>query len=401
MKHYRIVKKSTHILIAISTIAVFFNATLLAAGIISISQPQKAKAACDPNTPPASATFTSAEGDRITTLGTINVSLIKNVTDDIRYRIEVTSMDPEYPLNFTSDQNIIMAGGILEPVPSANNVSLPIPYSLTTKSEGIYFKVIFENLTDTSCSVYNDAGARDMSFEFFPPPKLGSSIDLTADPTTIALKNEAGVTNPDPRTTIQMRFHGHIDDHYNIYITDCSGTPWEKSINNNIIVDPYPDPPDYATYDWAPEELTCGSHTVTVKTFNAAGEETDHNSITINMTGYTGPGGSVSDSNIDTPDKLDSPFKTFLTSAFSLPKGSIKGLGDLAAVLIKIIEYLLGVLAFFGLAVSGIQYITSGGDPAKAAKAKKNIMYCAIGITLVVLSLSIQGLVATFWGGAK
>lgn len=56
---------------------------------------------------------------------------------------------------------------------------------------------------------------------------------------------------------------------------------------------------------------------------------------------------------------------------------------------LKFLEYFLGSLAFIGVAISGIQFGMAGGNPEKAAKAKKALLYSCIGIALSVLSFAI------------
>lgn len=47
---------------------------------------------------------------------------------------------------------------------------------------------------------------------------------------------------------------------------------------------------------------------------------------------------------------------------------------------------LAGVAAVFFIIISGIKFITSGGDQIKVAQAKQSITYALIGLAVVLLS---------------
>jgi len=50
---------------------------------------------------------------------------------------------------------------------------------------------------------------------------------------------------------------------------------------------------------------------------------------------------------------------------------------------------IVAIIAFFYLIASGIKYITSGGDAAKATEARNGIVNAIIGIIIVLLSFII------------
>lgn len=52
-----------------------------------------------------------------------------------------------------------------------------------------------------------------------------------------------------------------------------------------------------------------------------------------------------------------------------------------------------GLIAVVVIIVGGIQYVTSGGDPGKAAKAKNVILYAVIGLIIVLLAAVITNFV--------
>ncbi len=68
------------------------------------------------------------------------------------------------------------------------------------------------------------------------------------------------------------------------------------------------------------------------------------------------------------------------------------GTGDFKALLLTIINYFLGflgVLAVLMVIYGGVLYITASGDPQKAGKGQKIIMYAVIGIIIILLSFAL------------
>jgi NAD/NADP transhydrogenase beta subunit len=53
---------------------------------------------------------------------------------------------------------------------------------------------------------------------------------------------------------------------------------------------------------------------------------------------------------------------------------------------------LTGVISVFMIIISGLRYITSGGDATKTATARKGIMYAAIGVAVAMSA----GIIAQF-----
>lgn len=51
-------------------------------------------------------------------------------------------------------------------------------------------------------------------------------------------------------------------------------------------------------------------------------------------------------------------------------------------LVLNVMTYGIGVLAVVGIVLSGIQYITSQGDPGKMAKAKNRIIQVVIGLVI-------------------
>ncbi|MBP7058105.1 hypothetical protein KBB06_02055 [Candidatus Gracilibacteria bacterium] len=68
------------------------------------------------------------------------------------------------------------------------------------------------------------------------------------------------------------------------------------------------------------------------------------------------------------------------------------GTGDFKSLLLTIINYFLGflgVLAVLMVIYGGVLYITASGDPQKAGKGQKIIMYAVIGIIIILLSFAL------------
>lgn len=79
-------------------------------------------------------------------------------------------------------------------------------------------------------------------------------------------------------------------------------------------------------------------------------------------------------------------------SAACAPKGddTITGKGGLLYKVTLIIAVVAGVASVIIMIVAGIMYITSNGDPSRAASAKNAIIYAAIGLAVVATA---QGIV--------
>ena len=78
-----------------------------------------------------------------------------------------------------------------------------------------------------------------------------------------------------------------------------------------------------------------------------------------------------------------------------------KGLMDTIQVIINVILAVLGIVTVLVIILGGVNYITSQGDPAKAAKAKNTILYGVIGLVIALLAFAIVNFVLTevFGGG--
>jgi hypothetical protein len=57
-----------------------------------------------------------------------------------------------------------------------------------------------------------------------------------------------------------------------------------------------------------------------------------------------------------------------------------------------------GIVLFIVLVIGGFQFITSGGDPKKAAAARNTLTYAIIGIVLLALAYLVIVIIAEFTG---
>ena len=57
-----------------------------------------------------------------------------------------------------------------------------------------------------------------------------------------------------------------------------------------------------------------------------------------------------------------------------------------------------GIVAVFFIAFSGLQFLTSAGDPTKVAKARSALTFAVIGLIIVVMSYVIIQVVARVTG---
>lgn len=62
---------------------------------------------------------------------------------------------------------------------------------------------------------------------------------------------------------------------------------------------------------------------------------------------------------------------------------------NLVTLLITWLIYFAGVLAFVFLVISGIIYITAGGDPEKVKRGQQGLVSAIIGIIIITLSFLI------------
>lgn len=62
---------------------------------------------------------------------------------------------------------------------------------------------------------------------------------------------------------------------------------------------------------------------------------------------------------------------------------------DTIRKILTVVNTIIGALALLIITVSGLRYITSAGDPQKAANAKNGVIYALVGIAIALISQSI------------
>lgn len=74
------------------------------------------------------------------------------------------------------------------------------------------------------------------------------------------------------------------------------------------------------------------------------------------------------------------------TNSGNCTDGSGKSINDIAALVINIFSWVVGVVAVIFAIVAGFKYITSGGDASAIKSAKDTLFYVIIGLVVVALS---------------
>ncbi len=75
--------------------------------------------------------------------------------------------------------------------------------------------------------------------------------------------------------------------------------------------------------------------------------------------------------------------------------GNSNALPGLITGILNAIIAVSGIVAVIFILIGGINYMTSAGDSGKLEKAKKTILYAAIGLAIVALSFTIVNFVIT------
>jgi hypothetical protein len=73
-------------------------------------------------------------------------------------------------------------------------------------------------------------------------------------------------------------------------------------------------------------------------------------------------------------------------------------LGDLMGTFIQVAIIIAGLAAFAFLLMGGFQYVTSGGEKAKAEGARDRITYAIIGLTIIVAAYAGIRVIETIFG---
>ena len=101
--------------------------------------------------------------------------------------------------------------------------------------------------------------------------------------------------------------------------------------------------------------------------------------------------------------KIFFPTPVFAQSAWSdvCVKGdtaTIQGFQCLFGNIAQVVIYFAGIVFFFMFISGGFQYLTSGGDPKKTAKATSTLTMSIVGIVGVIISFLIMKFIQKFTG---
>lgn len=66
--------------------------------------------------------------------------------------------------------------------------------------------------------------------------------------------------------------------------------------------------------------------------------------------------------------------------------GTDNGLGNVIKAIVKILSIIVGFVAVIMIIISGLRYVTSGGDAQKVSGAKSALIYALVGIVVVALA---------------
>jgi len=77
---------------------------------------------------------------------------------------------------------------------------------------------------------------------------------------------------------------------------------------------------------------------------------------------------------------------------------TIKGFECLFGNIAQVVIYFAGIVFFFMFIKGGFQYLTSGGDPKKTAKATSTLTMSIVGIVGVIISFLIMKFIQSFTG---
>lgn len=82
-----------------------------------------------------------------------------------------------------------------------------------------------------------------------------------------------------------------------------------------------------------------------------------------------------------------------LTEAGESCAGSQSTIQKVIGFALNMLSWIAGIIAVIMLIISGVKFMTSGGDPQSISSARRGVIYALIGIVVVILSQSIVRLV--------
>lgn len=200
-----------------------------------------------------------------------------------------------------------------------------------------------------------------------------TGLSVSASPSTIKF-------NSGP-VKITYNISGRNSSMFKVYVTAQDGTEWQKE-GGNVTSDNFS-----GSFDWTPQEDPgTGTSNRTVKLEVSDGSLSPP-AVTTTTIEVVGSQSTATGEDVETQTNFD---LSQIWSGFSIKTPTnITGLGGIVARIVQLLVELIGALAVLGIVIGGIQYITSGGDPSKAEKAKKTLLYSIIGLVLAILSLTI------------
>ena len=68
--------------------------------------------------------------------------------------------------------------------------------------------------------------------------------------------------------------------------------------------------------------------------------------------------------------------------------------GDLITNGLNILYFAIGLISVVMMIIAGYNYMTADGDPQKASKGLRTILYCAIGLVVAIFAFAITNFVA-------
>lgn len=105
-----------------------------------------------------------------------------------------------------------------------------------------------------------------------------------------------------------------------------------------------------------------------------------------NNSNNNGGGGSSNFGGSSNSDgSSDKPKTAILTECGGADKGNGEGIMCLLTFTVDILTIVVGTLAFIGITVCGIQYLTAGGNEEQVKKAKRRIFEIVIGLAAFLL----------------
>ncbi len=86
---------------------------------------------------------------------------------------------------------------------------------------------------------------------------------------------------------------------------------------------------------------------------------------------------------------------TYVKFAQLVDGGGIDGIpkqeftSDTIPSILSVVFGVLGLICVIVITIAGLQYVLSGGDPQKTAKAKNTILYAVIGLAVAISAFAI------------